>query len=39
MHNKNHQSDSASVSPFVHKYAQKAPSVLRRCGWRYGLAQ
>jgi len=34
-HNKNQQSDSASVSPFVHKDAQKAPSLLRSCGWRY----
>ena len=32
--NKNQQSDFASVSPFVHKDAQKAPSLLRSCGWR-----
>jgi len=35
-HNKNQQSDSASVSSFVQKDAQKLPSLLRSCGWRYG---
>jgi len=34
-YNKNQQSDSVSVSLFVHKDAQKLPSLLRSCGWRY----
>jgi len=33
--NKNQQSDSVSMSPFVQKDAQKPPSLLRSCGWRY----
>jgi hypothetical protein len=34
LHNKNQQSDSASVSFFVIKDAQKPPSLLRSCSWR-----
>jgi len=34
-HNKNQQSDFANLSPFVQKNAQKPPSLLRSCGWRY----
>ncbi len=33
--NKNQQPDSVIVSPFVQKDAQKLPSLLRSCGWRY----
>jgi hypothetical protein len=33
--NKDQQSDSVSLAPFVQKDAQKSPSLLRSCGWRY----
>lgn len=35
--NKNQQADSVSVASFVHKDAQKSPSLLRCCGWCYAF--
>jgi hypothetical protein len=29
------KSDSAILSPFAQKYAQKSPTLLRRLAWRY----
>jgi hypothetical protein len=34
-HNKTLKSDSAILSPFAQKYAQKSPTLLRRLAWRY----